>query len=171
MAYPPPCHPVPSTCSPDKGNTQLLPPQEMNMYVPGAFREQRGKAVPCNQAAAYSKGLPHQKLNDYRGCYTCNGPCGPLCCCYLVPCGENCIWALSCVLGLPTPWGCMICTCERYHNSFTMRGRYGEKVGELLFVDEERKTIGFWGTKCCSAELDTYPCCYFTKCGEAGKPR
>ena len=156
-------------------NSPLLPPgadggmappapQKMACSVPESFREGRGRSVTSSQAQAYSHSLPHQQLEEYRGCYTCHTCCGPVCCCYLKPCGDNCVYTPWCFLGIPVPvWGCICCACERHGNSFTFRGRYGEKTGELLFVDEEKKTLGYWPVVCCSSQLAEAPWCYFTK--------
>lgn len=72
-------------------------------------------------------------------------------------------WGATFVCGIPLPWSCFICTCEREGNGWVMRDKHGAKTGEVLLVDEERGTVACYRTVCCSKEMIEEPDSYFTR--------
>ena len=66
-----------------------------------------------------------------------------------------------CFAGIALPlYSCLCCSCERLDNGWITRDKYGNMTGAIYLLDHERGTIGFYGVKCCSTQLNPEPQCY-----------
>ena len=68
-------------------------------------------------------------------------------------------------MGVSPPFYGQVCmSCEETgDNSWVNRDKNGIKTGEIVLVDSEEGTIAFYGTRCCSEELEEKPQCYCYK--------
>ena len=78
------------------------------------------------------------------------------------PCDE-CLWMpLCCCLGIPCPYTVCWCTNEREENkAWLVREKCGRRACSIVIVDEERKTLAYYGIPCCSHEPKGGPDCYW----------
>lgn len=118
-----------------------------------------GRTVPAATAVAYANARDF-KPSNHTGCYlnkcTRCGNC-PIACHWNSYCG-GCFCFPLCLFGL-IPFPCL-CTCEREENIFITRDKHNNKTGAIILVDEPKRTLACYSTKCCSTELQESPCCH-----------
>ena len=119
---------------------------------------------------AYAASMtPEQAAaSNHEGCKKCV----PVTCCgfpgmvgtYWFACRDNCLWFPCCFMGIALPvYSCVCCSCERQSNSWITRDKHGNMTGAFMLLDHENGTIGWYGVKCCSTQLEEKPQCYCVK--------
>ena len=138
-------------------------PSDLHHVVPEKVRA--GEKVKSWHAVAYADSIQWD-ANNHTGCYVVNCFCGQT----LVPmgCTHNCMlcngkcFCFPCIFPFLFPF---LCSGEREGAQWITRGKYGEKTGALMIVDEEKGTIANFGVKCCSQQLQDEPFCYCKRVG------
>ena len=141
-------------------------PSDLHRVVPEQVRA--GEKVKSWHAVAYADSIKWD-ANNHTGCYVVNCFCGQT----LVPmgCTHNCMcggeggecFCFPCLFPFPFP---CLCSIEREGAQWITRGKYGEKTGALMIVDEEKGTIANFGVKPpCTGELCDEPFCYCKRVG------